>query len=167
MESHNPGPIRSSLAILAIKLILVVMLADIGYALVFYLLTLQFAVPLDWHHHISVGLAALQLFKIIMEVALVVFVTLDWSNMVYEFSGQNLVIKHGFWRATEDIHELKHLRLAHIKQSLIGKFLGFGDIVLISSMPGSDQGKVVLYGVANPVRFDPIIKACLAQGSQQ
>lgn len=165
MESHNPGPIRSSLAILVIKLILVVALAELAYTGVFYLLTLQFAVPIDWHHHISVGLVVLQLFKIIFEVSLVVFVTLDWYNRVYEFTEQNLIIKRGLMRVNEDIHELKHLRLASIKQSVLGKMLGFGNIDLVSSMPGGSQGVVSLYGISNPSQFEPVIKACLRRGS--
>lgn len=162
MKTHNPGPIRSSLAILIIKLVCVVLLADLAYMVVSYILTLQLELSSLWHHRVSAGLVVLQLLKVILEVALIFYVTLDWFNHVYEFTEQNLIIRRGAMRKTEEIYELKHLRLASIKQTFSGKILGFGNIELVSSIPGSSEGKILLYGVANPSTYEPIIKACLA-----
>jgi uncharacterized membrane protein YdbT with pleckstrin-like domain len=165
MDAHNPGEIRSSLSILIIKLISAVLLINLAYIAVSYALTVQFDIPSEWNHHISVGLVLFQLLKAIVEVVLVVYITLDWYNRAYEFVGQNLIIRHGSLRVTEDIHELKHLRLASIKQSFPGKIFHFGNIELLSSMPGGSQGTISLYGVANPDQFEPLIKACITGAS--
>jgi uncharacterized membrane protein YdbT with pleckstrin-like domain len=154
--AYNTNPVRSSAAILVFKLILVVLIVDIAYGIVDYALNLYLSIPLEWHHHLSVGLVALLAVKTMLEVGLILYVALDWVHRTFQLHGQNLIIMHGLWRASEEAYELRALRLVSITESTWSRLLGFGNIVLSSSEPGR-EGTISLVNISNPHQFESML----------
>lgn len=155
--TYHTGVIRSSVAVLVFKLILAVAIVDVAYGLVDSALNLYLSIPLEWHHHLSVGLVALLAFKMILEVVLILYVALDWTHRTFEFKGQNFIIKRGLWTGDEEVYELDNLRLISIKESGWSRLLGFGNIMLWSNEPGH-KGTIPIMNVSNPHQYESVFK---------
>ena len=154
----NIEPIRGSIAILVIKIVVILMLFDVIYSLLFYAASIQFNFPIDWHHHISVGLFIISLIKNIFQAYLIVFLVLSWANNVYCLFGKHLIIKHGIFTVNENTYDLELTRSISLHQSVFGKLLHYGDIIIKSSASGGYQGDLALVGISDPEKYQKLLK---------
>lgn len=146
-------PVRSSIALLVVKIALVVVLFDAIYSLIFYFLNIYFDTPIEWHHTISIGMLILVFAKILIEVGFLIYTVLSWMNMTYQIERGHLIIKKGIFRTIEDIYELKTIRAVEVDQGLIGKLFHFGNVVLKTSASGGYQVIVTLMGITDPNKY--------------
>lgn len=147
-------PVRSSAALLVIKLALVVVLFDTIYSLIFYFLNIFFHTPIEWHHTISIWMLLLVFAKILAEVGFLVYTVISWMNTTYQIERGHLVVKRGLFHTVEDVYELKTIRAVEVDQTLFGKIFHFGDVILKTSASGGYQVIVTLMGITNPYKYE-------------
>lgn len=150
-------PIRESVIFPIEKLILVTLLFDGFYSLVFYFLNIFFNFPFEWHHSISVGLLATVFVKNLLESYFIGYILLDWVTNIYYVEGSHLIKKRGVLSTHEDIYDFKTIRSISVEQSLLGKIFHYGDIILKTSASGGYQVIVKLSGIANPQKYEHIL----------
>jgi uncharacterized membrane protein YdbT with pleckstrin-like domain len=154
LQRQSTEPVRSSVALLVVRLAFIVILFDAIYSLIFYFLNIYFHTPIEWHHHISTGMLILFVVKTIFEVGLLVYATVSWINTTYQIENGHLVIKRGIFHTYEDVYELKTIRAIEVDQSIMGKLFHFGDVILKTSASGGYQVIVTLMGIANPYKYE-------------
>lgn len=165
-QHHEEGkcehaPIRGSIFFLAIKLLVILLLFDVIYGVVYYILTLGIALPLDSHHHISILIFVLDVVKVITQVVLIINVSLSWANNIYFINGKHLIKRTGFINTEEDMYEFNTVRSVTVNQSWLGKIFHYGDISLKTSASGGYQVIVTISGITDPQKYEKTIKECL------
>lgn len=150
--------IRGSIVFVVIKLIVILLFFETIYELLFYFLSIQFALPIDWHHHISVGLLAVSFLKVLMEVYFITSVFLSWAGNVWFLTGKHIIKRTGILYTQEDVYHFDNIRSISIEQSIMGKFFNYGDISIKTSASGGYQGDVVLFQIDNPQKYEAILK---------
>lgn len=157
-RKHELEPIRGSIIILVAKLATGLLLFDLLYIGLYYLLTLGFTLPFDLHHHISLLLLFVFLLKLLMQLFLILNVTLSWANSTYYLAGKHLIHRSGILHIEEDVFHFDNIRSISINQSFFGKLLNYGDITLKTSASGGYQGDVVMTEIANPKKYEEILR---------
>lgn len=151
-------PIRGSIIILVAKLATGLLLFDLLYVGVYYLLTLSFTLPFDLHHHISLLLLVVFFLKLLMQLFLILNVTLSWANSAYYLAGKHLIRRKGILHVEEDVFHFDNIRSISVNQSFFGKIFNYGDISLKTSASGGYQGDVVMTEIANPKKYEEILR---------
>lgn len=157
-RKHELEPIRGSIIILVAKLATGLLLFDLLYVGLYYLLTLSFALPFDLHHHISVLLLVIFIFKLLMQLFLILNVTLSWANNAYYLAGKHIIRRKGILHVEEDVFHFDNIRSISVNQSFFGKIFNYGDISLKTSASGGYQGDVVMAEISNPKKYEEILK---------
>ena len=151
-------PVRGSIAILIVKLLMILVLFDGIYSLIFYLLTLGISLPFDLHHHISELLFGLQLIKNILQMVLLLYVVLGWANNLYFFTDRHIVKRTGTLHVNEEMYHYDNIRSITINQSWLGKLFHYGDIILKTSASGGYQDDIVLTEIENPQKYQSMLR---------
>jgi uncharacterized membrane protein YdbT with pleckstrin-like domain len=154
---ENIKPIRGSIILLAMKLMLLTIIFDITYSFIFYLLNRYFNLPLNLHDNFASILLILFITKNLIEVTLLIYLVLSWANTLFYIQNNHLVIKRGIFHTYEDVYDFKTIRSIEVEQSLIGKILHFGNIILRSSASGGYQVMVTLLGLSDPQKQERIL----------
>ena len=159
-EERKPElePIRGSIVILVAKLATGLLLFDLLYAGLYYLLALGFVLPFDLHHHISLLLFVVFFLKLLMQLFLILNVTLSWANSAYYLAGKHLIRRKGILHIEEDVFHFDNIRTISINQSFFGKLLNYGDITLKTSASGGYQGDIVMAEISNPKKYEEILR---------
>lgn len=165
-QSHEEGtcehaPIRGSITILVVKLLAALLLFEILYVGIYYVLMVGIPLPFDIHHHISLVLFLLIIIKILTQAFLIMFVILSWTNSIYYISGKYLIKRTGIINTNEDTYEFNTVRSVTMNQSLLGRIFHYGDVTLKTSASGGYQVIVTITGISNPLKYEQMIKQCL------
>lgn len=166
IQNHEEGecehaPIRGSYTIYVAKLLLALVLFELIYTVIFYFLTLGYPLPFDLHHHISIVIFVFEILKVFIQVFLILYVTLSWTNSIYYISGKHLIKRTGILSTEEDIYEFDTVRSVAVNQTFLGRLLHYGDIALKTSASGGYQVIVTITGIQNPHKYEQMIKECL------
>lgn len=153
-------PIERSKAVLVLQLFLALLVLDVFYAVINWLL-LSYA-PEDLRTVASTVMLVVQLLKLGAMVYIVLYLILGWTNTHYYLAGHYLVKKEGVINTSEKTYELRYLRSVVVKQSWIGQMLNYGDMELLISEAGLRDDVRILF-VANPRRYEQIFKQYLGQ----
>lgn len=157
---HEIEPIRGSIFVLSLKLILVIFLFDAFYALVFYFLNIFIGIPLDWHHHLSVLALVLQGIKVLLQFSIILFVILQWTNNIYYLTKKHLVKKQGTFNSKEKIYDFENIRNIAIQKSFLGKIFNYGTIVIRPISFGQEGEDIWLVDIENPQKYELLLKEC-------
>lgn len=170
-QHHEVGecehaPVRGSIFILVTRLLFALLLFELVYAGLFYLLNLGIPLPFDLHHHVALVLFGLEIIKIFTQVFFVLNIMLTWANNEFYIDGKRLIKRTGIFSVKEDLYEFKIVRSIEVNQSWIGRIFHYGDIILKASAsggyePGGYQVIVAMSGIQNPQKFEKMIKQCL------
>lgn len=152
------GPIRGSILLLISKLVLTVVFLDTIYYFLFYFLSIWFDVPLEWQDSISMSLLTTQFVIDLIQIGLIMYFILNWSHTTYYIDGQHLIKHSGVLNTEEDVYDLATVRSVEVHQSLAGRALNFGDLILKTSASGGYQVVVILKGVSKPIHWEREIK---------
>lgn len=157
------APIRGSLFILVAKLLVILLLFELLYGVIFYVLTLGIPLPFDLHHHIDVVILVFEILKILIQVFLIANITLSWANNVYylDVSGKRLIKRTGIISLKEDVYDLNIARSLAVSQSWIGRLFHYGDVTLKTSASGGYQEIVTIAEIQDPQKYEQAIKQCL------
>lgn len=157
-KKHELEPIRGSILILVAKLATALLLLDLLYVGIYYLLTLGFELPFNLHHHISLLLLFVFFLKFFMQLFLILNVTLSWANSAYYLAGKHLIRKSGILHIQEDVFHFDNIRSISINQSFLGKLFNYGDITVKTSASGGYQGDIVMTEIANPKKYEAVLR---------
>ena len=157
-RKHELEPIRGSIIILVAKLATVLLLFDLLYVGLYYLLTLSFALPFDLHHHISLLLLVIFFLKLLMQLFLILNVTLSWANSAYYLAGKHIIRRNGILHVEEDVFHFDNIRSISVNQSFFGKIFNYGDISLKTSASGVYEGDVIMTEISNPKKYEEILR---------
>lgn len=157
-SEHDFQQIRSSISILAMKLLLLLFLFEVIYAILFYVLTLAFNLPLEWHHHSSIILLVINGFKIIVEFFFILYLFFQWEGISYFITKKHIIKRVGIFNSKEEIFHFENIRTITVKQSFLGKILHYGDIELKTSASGGYQEELVLVAINDPYKYEAHLK---------
>jgi len=153
-------PIRGSVAILGIKFVLVFLILDGFYGLLYYVITLGVSLPFDLHHHIAVILFATFLVKVALQIYFVLYAFLIWANNIYYITDEELVKRQGIFSIHEQTYKFDTIRSIAINRSFLGKLFGFGDMIITAVTGGNRQESILLSGVSNPNKYRTMLRDC-------
>lgn len=164
MEASNDSepitnePIRGSIVVLALKLLVALLLFDLLYSGLYIGANILFQLPFDWHHHLSITLVILQFGKILLQVYLVIFLVITWASSSYLLTKKHLIRLTGLLNTKEDVFHFDNIRSISVTQSLFGKLFNYGDITLKTSASGGYQADFVLSGIHNPEKYKKLLE---------
>jgi len=150
-------PVRGSISILIIKVLLILFIFDSLYTIFFYVFSLQLNLPIDLRHHIALALVIIHIGKIILQIFLLLQVILTWTNSIYFFTNDHIIKRSGIFNVAEEIFHYQNIRSISIKQSLVGKIFNYGDILLKTSASGGYKNNIILFGIDNPKKYEEIL----------
>ncbi len=158
--NHELEPIRGSITILTVKLLVLLVVFDGLYTFIFYVLNLGIPLPFDLQHHIHISeaLFGLQLINIIFQVVLLLNIILAWATDMYFLTEKHIIRRSGILHISEETYHYENIRSIAIKQSWLGKLFHYGDIFLKISASGGYQEDILLAGVENPQKYQAILK---------
>lgn len=89
---------------------------------------------LDNSQNIVLNYISLGYFMVLslIELILVLKVTLDWANNIYEIRDDSIIHRQGIFTLKEDVYTLRNLGSATLHQSFMGKLLNYGTITISS-----------------------------------
>jgi membrane protein YdbS with pleckstrin-like domain len=154
--------IRGSVVLLFLRVLLLIVIFDTFYLLATILLNLTFDIPYEWHHHISLGLFIALGIQILIKSVVMYYLVLNWMSNTYILNSTHVVKKHGIFSNDEDIHRFDTVRSISIKQSVMGKFLNYGSILLKTSASGGFQDDIEIAEIDNPKRYEEHLKKCFS-----
>lgn len=150
--------IRGSIILLFFRILLLIILFDFFYLLATVLLNLTFEIPLDWHHHISLGLLIALLIQVLLKASIMFYLVLNWMSNTYILDSKHVTKKHGIFGNDEEIYRFDTVRSILINQSLMGKFFNYGSILLKTSASGGFQGDVEITEIDNPKNYEELLR---------
>ena len=164
MKFTKTGPIRTSITIIVLHLIVLLLATDLIYtainAILLRIFFLKFALPFDLHKFILLFLFILHITKTIFHIALTLFIVFRWVNRTYQIDEKQLIKKEGLFSISEKIFDLNNIRSITVHQSFLGKLFHFGDVTIETSASGGYQNKIIVSGIANPEIFETNLRNC-------
>lgn len=98
------------------------------------------------------------LISVLVEIALVLFVTLTWVHEHYEIMPGQIIRRRGVLVVKENVFTFDRIQTIDIFQGLMGKIFNFGSLTIYN--PALDR-KIILYNIDNPVRYKDVIEQVL------
>lgn len=152
--------LRGSVILLFLRIVLLIIIFDSFYVVATILLNLTFNIPFEWHHHISLGLLMTLGAQIFIKSISMFYLVLSWMSNTYILNSTHVIKKHGIFSNEEDIHRFDTVRSISIQQSVMGKFLNYGSILLKTSASGGFQDDIVISEIDNPKSYEEHLKKC-------
>lgn len=153
-------PIRESPFILGFKIIALLALFEIAYLIIFFFLNVQFQIPYNLHHHLSVGFLLFASTKIFLEMYFILFLVLSWANNVYYLTDKHIIKRAGVLGSKEKVYDYDIIRSITVNQPFLGKLFNFGSISLSTSASGGYQAEITLTNILDPQKYEQRIKDC-------
>lgn len=155
---HDFAQIKSSVAILAMKLLALLFIVEALYVGLFYILTIASNLPLEWHHHSSIILLGTNLVKIILEFSFILYLFFEWAGISYIITKKHIIKRVGIMSSREEIFHFDNIRAITVNQSVLGKLFNYGDIELKTSASGGYQAALILVSINNPHKYEAHLK---------
>jgi hypothetical protein len=150
--------IRSSISFLMLKLVLIELIAAAGVVFLFSILLSDFITSAGFT--LPIISIPIYLFLVLAKLLLTGFVILQWLNDYYEISNEMVIHRNGIIFRHEEKYPLKHMRIINVQQTLLGRVLNYGTIILQD--PYRIE-KMSLYQIHNPIRYAAILEDLLPE----
>lgn len=158
IPEHDLEPIRSSVAILAMKLLVLLFMFEVSYAGLFYFLNIFFNLPLEWHHHSSIIMLGINGIKVGLELLFILYLFFQWAGTTYYLTKKHIIKRVGIISSREEVFHFDNIRSIAVNQSFLGKLFNYGDIELKTSASGGYQAALILASIDNPHKFETLLK---------
>lgn len=155
---HDLEPIRSSVAILTMKLLVFLFVFEGLYAGLFYILNVAFNLPLEWHHHSSIILLGIIGIKIFLEFLFILYLFFQWAGTTYFITKKHIIKRVGIINSREEVFHFENIRSIVVNQSFLGKLFNYGDIELKTSASGGYQAVLTLTSIDRPHKYETLLK---------
>lgn len=158
IPEHDLEPIRGSIAILAMKLLVLLFIFEVLYAALFYFLNVFFNLPFEWHHHSSIILLGINGIKIGLEFLFILYLFFQWAGTSYFITKKHIIKRIGIINSHEEVFHFDIIRSIAVSQSFLGKLFNYGDIELKTSASGGYQAVLILASIDNPHKYETLLK---------
>ena len=152
-------PIHGSGFILAAQFILLLLIFDGLFGLIYYFLNLGFTLPFDLHHHLAIVLLSLFVIKLIFQVFVISFVVLSWANHVFYLTSDEIVVRKGIMDSYEMSYKYDSVRSIRTDRSFLGRIFGYADLSIIVSTKIGER-KITLSGISSPQKYETMFREC-------
>ena len=161
MEKTEIYPIKRSIIVLSLQIIILLLTTDAVYGLInFFFLKVHFlglTLPFDLHHYTILILYITHLLKSLVQIFFLLQLIFKWKGQSYCIINEHLVKKEGIFTITEKNYDLKNIRSVTVHQSIFGKIFHFGNVVLEISASGGYQEKLTILFVSNPQIYEGLL----------
>jgi len=144
--------VRESHILLIIRLIGIELITLISYLIIRLPKTLLISTNLEISDKLWLNYVAILYFIILslIKLILIVKVTLEWANNIYEIREDSIIHHRGILKIKEDIYTLRNLSSVVIEQNIWGKLFNYGTIILYSPIHKSNYH---LNNIHNPKKI--------------
>jgi|GEM_PF-1402612 len=101
---------------------------------------------------------------VVLKTLLMFYIIMQWLNMYYEITPDNIIYRNGFIYKKEQGNSLDHLASLRLEQGMLGRIFNYGNLTLRNWAVGKD---VVLYQIHNPKKYYTILQRLLPQSDQE
>lgn len=151
------APIRRNVLILAVRLFLVLFIADTLYAALLLATVLGY-VPADLTTSYLVFLWVAHTVKNLLLAYFLIALVANWVSTLYFVSGGHLIRQRGVLRIKETVFQLTDIEAVDSNQSWLGRLFDFGDVT-ITFIIARQREEVKLYAINNPHRYEQLFSA--------
>lgn len=157
-DTNEPPPIliRRSAALFVIRVIFLELVFEIIYltwrTLINYL-------PFSLETLVTLNTASIIFFLIMVtgiQNILLIYIALNWTNDYYEFRANDIAHFKGIFEKTKQSYKYQDIQSITIKQSIFGRLLNYGDVILYIPTLGYD---VQFNEVPDPKKFVDFLKS--------
>jgi membrane protein YdbS with pleckstrin-like domain len=147
-------PIRRNIPLLAIRIVLVMFIADTVYAALLLATVLGY-IPSEWTASYTVLLWVAHTVKNIILSYLVIRLVIAWISTLYFVTEGHLVRQRGVLHTVETVFPLDATQSVVMSQNTLGRLFNFGDVT-ITFIIARQREEVTLYAVNNPQRYEKL-----------
>jgi len=155
-------PIRESLVLFVIKIASILIIADLVYAILNFVLLQAFflnhELPFQMHSLAPYILTFLHLVKTTLQVWGISAIVFRWVGNTYHITDKHLVHHEGIINCIEKIYDMDIIRSISIQQSWLGKIFKYGTVNIEISASGGYTDQVTLGGVSNPQQYEKMLR---------
>lgn len=155
-------PIRESLVLFVIKIASILIVTDLVYAVLNFVLLQAFflnhQLPFNLHSWAPYILTVLHLAKTTLQVWGISSIVFRWVGNSYFITQKHLVHKEGILSNTKKIYDLDIVRSISIQQSWFGKIFKYGSVHIEISASGGYTDRLTLFGVSNPQQYEKMLR---------
>ncbi len=149
-EIRIQEPIRESFVLFLIKITSILIVSDLVYAVINYILLEEFflnhELPFNLHDMTAYILILLHLVKTVLQVWGISSVVHRWIGNSYQITEKHLVHHEGVLSSREQIYDLDIVRSVSVQQSLLGRMFKYGTVSIEISASGGYTDHVTLTG---------------------
>lgn len=161
-KSAVTEPIRESLVVFILKIASVLIVTDVVYAVLNFVLLRAFflnhELPFRMHEAAPYLLTLLHLGKTTLQVWGISAIVFRWVGNSYHITDKHLVRREGIMNCVEKIYDLDIVRSVSIQQSWLGKIFRYGTVIIEISASGGYTDQVTLFGVTNPQQYERMLR---------
>lgn len=161
MEKAEIYPIKRSIIVLSLQIIILLITTDTFYALInYFFLKVHFlglTLPFDLHHYTILILYFAHILKSLIQIFFILQLIFKWKGQSYYIINEHLVKREGIFTITEKNYDLKNIKSVTIHQSILGKIFHFGNVVLEISASGGYKEKLTILFVSNPQIYEGLL----------
>lgn len=161
-KSAVTEPIRESLVVFILKIASVLIVADMVYAILNFVLLRAFflnhELPFNIHDMTAYILTLLHIAKTALQVWGISTIVFRWVGNSYHITDKHLVHHEGIMNCVEKIYDLDIVRSVSIQQSWLGKIFRYGTVNIEISASGGYTDQVTLFGVSNPQQYEKMLR---------
>lgn len=155
-------PIRESLVVFILKIATVLLVTDMVYAVLNFVLLRAFflnhELPFNIHDLTAYILTILHVAKTVFQVWGISAIVFRWVGNSYHITDKHIVHHEGIMNCIEKIYDLDIVRSVSIQQSWLGKILKYGTVNIEISASGGYTDQVTLFGVSNPKQYEKMLR---------
>ncbi len=155
-------PIRESVVLFVIKIATILIISDLVYAALNFVLLRAFflnhELPFNIHDLTAYILTFLHLAKTTLQVWGISAIVFRWVGNSYHITQKHLVHHEGIINCIEKIYDLDIIRSISIQQSWLGKVFRYGSVNIEISASGGYTDQVTLNGVTNPQQYEKMLR---------
>jgi len=145
-------PIRRSIVVLAVRMFLLLFLADTIYALLL-LIVASDSLPSQWSTLYTTILWAIHTGKSLLVSWMLIKLVVDWISTLYFVSNGHLIRQRGVLHIRETIFQLTDIEGVALNQSWLGNKFDFGDVTITFLVAGQREA-ITLYAINHPVKYE-------------
>lgn len=154
--------IRENLVLFIIKIASLLIVTDLIYAVLNFILLRAFflnhKLPFNIHDVAAYILFFLHLAKTALQIWGISAIVFHWVGNSYHITKEHLVHRKGIINCIEKIYDLDIIRSVSIQQSWLGKIFKYGTVNIEISASGGYTDQVILFGVSNPQQYEKMLR---------
>ena len=166
VDSDNPvvitEPIRESVVLFVIKIAIVLIITDLVYAVLNFVLLRAFflnhELPFNIHDMTAYILTLLHVAKTAFQVWGISSIVFRWVGNSYHITDKYLVHHEGIINCIEKIYDMDIIRSISIQQLWLGKVFRYGSVNIEISASGGYTDQITLNGVTNPQQYEKMLR---------